>query len=55
METCPLCKAPTAHAYRPFCSERCKLLDLQKWLTGVYAIPVVEEDGSDMDLEVQED
>jgi len=46
-ESCPICKKPTAHAYRPFCSDRCKLLDLQKWLTGAYAIPVVEEDGGE--------
>ena len=26
-------------AWRPFCSERCKLLDLQNWLDGRYRIP----------------
>ncbi len=31
-------------AYRPFCSKRCADVDLQKWLTGAYAIPVVETD-----------
>ncbi|MHC4959841.1 MAG: DNA gyrase inhibitor YacG [Planctomycetota bacterium] len=24
----------------PFCSERCRLLDLHKWLSGDYKIPV---------------
>jgi endogenous inhibitor of DNA gyrase (YacG/DUF329 family) len=24
----------------PFCSERCRLLDLNKWLSGDYRIPV---------------
>lgn len=23
----------------PFCSERCRLVDLHKWLTGVYVVP----------------
>jgi len=23
----------------PFCSERCKLIDLGRWLRGAYAIP----------------
>jgi endogenous inhibitor of DNA gyrase (YacG/DUF329 family) len=26
-------------AHRPFCSERCKMADLQKWLGGAYIIP----------------
>jgi endogenous inhibitor of DNA gyrase (YacG/DUF329 family) len=25
--------------YRPFCSKRCKLLDLGNWLSGSYGIP----------------
>jgi hypothetical protein len=25
--------------YRPFCSERCKMADLGRWLTGDYRIP----------------
>ncbi len=26
-------------SFRPFCSERCKLIDLGKWLGGEHAIP----------------
>lgn len=40
--TCPLCKGPTTwegYAYRPFCSERCKLIDLGRWASGQYRIP----------------
>jgi endogenous inhibitor of DNA gyrase (YacG/DUF329 family) len=45
---CPICRKPTEHAYRPFCSKRCADVDLQRWFTGSYAIPVVEaEDGED--------
>ena len=28
----------------PFCSERCKLIDLGRWLDGKYQIPAVAED-----------
>ena len=39
---CPTCQKPvdwsTAPPWRPFCSERCKLLDLGAWLTEKHAI-----------------
>lgn len=41
---CPICSKPTDATYRPFCSKRCADVDLNKWFTGRYAIPVVEED-----------
>jgi endogenous inhibitor of DNA gyrase (YacG/DUF329 family) len=45
---CPTCGKLRAHAYRPFCSKRCADVDLQRWLTERYAIPIVEdEDGPD--------
>ena len=28
--------------YRPFCSERCKLLDFGAWVDGEYAVPAEE-------------
>ena len=40
--TCPICDQPAArtsdNAHRPFCSARCKLIDLSKWFGGEYAI-----------------
>jgi hypothetical protein len=36
---CPICRKPTVATFRPFCSKRCVDLDLQRWLTGRYAIP----------------
>lgn len=36
---CPICKRETTSApkpYRPFCSARCKLIDLDHWLEGRY-------------------
>jgi endogenous inhibitor of DNA gyrase (YacG/DUF329 family) len=37
---CVFCRArPIEAAWRPFCSERCKLLDLARWADGAYAVP----------------
>lgn len=33
--------------YRPFCSERCKLLDLGAWATESYRVAQVEQDEGD--------
>jgi uncharacterized protein len=48
---CPICKEPTEPAYRPFCSARCRDVDLSRWLKGGYAIPGgqadEDEDGED--------
>ena len=41
---CPICAAPTAPAYAPFCSKRCAEVDLHRWRSGGYAIPAVEDD-----------
>lgn len=42
---CPICSRPTEVQYRPFCSRRCADVDLQKWLTGAYAVPSEEDEG----------
>lgn len=44
---CPICGKPSRREHYPFCSERCRDRDLNRWLSGSYAIPVVEEDGGD--------
>ncbi|TBW38780.1 DNA gyrase inhibitor YacG [Siculibacillus lacustris] len=44
---CPICGKPASAAARPFCSPRCRQVDLHHWLTGRYAIPVVESDDDD--------
>jgi endogenous inhibitor of DNA gyrase (YacG/DUF329 family) len=41
---CPICGKPRAEKFRPFCSRRCADVDLHRWLTGVYAVPAVEDD-----------
>jgi uncharacterized protein len=44
---CPICGKPTDAAIRPFCSKRCADIDLNRWLSGVYAVPVREEEDED--------
>ena len=49
---CPICKKPVAmptgalppDSFFPFCSERCKLVDLGRWLDGKYQISAEETD-----------
>ena len=40
---CPICKRISAVEYFPFCSKNCKEVDLNRWLSGSYTIPVIEE------------
>ena len=46
--SCPICKKPVKNkdADFPFCSERCRLMDLGKWASGDYVIssPVTDTD-----------
>ena len=43
---CPQCRKPaslaTDNRFRPFCSERCKLIDLGEWFAEKHSIPVLE-------------
>lgn len=45
---CPICAKPVEwrpeNAWRPFCSERCKQIDLGAWASGSYSIA-----GGDLD------
>jgi len=41
---CPICGKPVAAEFRPFCSRRCNDVDLHRWLSGVYAVPVTEDE-----------
>ncbi len=45
---CPICgkaaEYSPANPWRPFCSERCKLIDLGQWASERYRIPVEEPD-----------
>ena len=40
---CPICERmfdPAASPAMPFCSERCRQIDLGRWLREVYSVPV---------------
>ena len=47
--SCPTCKKPVQrdNADFPFCSERCRLIDLGKWASGEYVISSPVRDVSD--------
>lgn len=49
---CPTCGEDVAwrpeNCWRPFCSERCKLIDLGEWATGKYKVPVAEQEDFDL-------
>ncbi|MBT6392426.1 MAG: DNA gyrase inhibitor YacG [Nitrosomonadales bacterium] len=51
---CPTCKKKTdylpSNAYRPFCSEKCKLIDLGAWASEEYHIP-----GENHEIDYNED
>jgi uncharacterized protein len=36
---CPICGKPATEASKPFCSERCRDVDLNRWLSDSYRIP----------------
>jgi len=46
---CPECGKPSARATYPFCSTRCKDVDLNRWLSGRYVVPGEPVDGNSDD------
>jgi endogenous inhibitor of DNA gyrase (YacG/DUF329 family) len=46
---CPICGKPATEPSRPFCSERCRDVDLNRWLSGSYAIPGRKDEDEDAD------
>jgi endogenous inhibitor of DNA gyrase (YacG/DUF329 family) len=52
---CPICKAVVRagrpeNPSAPFCSARCRDVDLGRWLDGAYSIPVRDELPSEEEL-----
>jgi endogenous inhibitor of DNA gyrase (YacG/DUF329 family) len=47
---CPICKKEVAldAPLRPFCSDRCRIIDLGNWASGKYVIPVPIDPESDL-------
>jgi uncharacterized protein len=44
---CPICGKPEQQATRPFCSSRCRDVDLNRWFSGSYVVPGSENDEED--------
>lgn len=48
---CPTCKTPVEwieeNAHRPFCSDRCRLIDLGAWANEEYRIPSPDQVSED--------
>jgi endogenous inhibitor of DNA gyrase (YacG/DUF329 family) len=44
---CPMCRTPvelrSKNEYFPFCSKRCKMQDLGKWLNEEYTMPMTPD------------
>jgi endogenous inhibitor of DNA gyrase (YacG/DUF329 family) len=51
---CPICGRPRAHQFRPFCSARCRNVDLSRWFGEVYAVPAAEPGYDEGSEELQE-
>ncbi len=55
---CPQCRGPSdlsaSNRFRPFCSERCKLLDLGEWFEEDRRIPGPDMPGADAQDELPE-
>jgi endogenous inhibitor of DNA gyrase (YacG/DUF329 family) len=56
---CPTCGDSVvwseANRFRPFCSERCKNIDLGAWSSGSYSIPENGPSGSDQGDDLESD
>ena len=57
LKPCPVCGKLAIEQFRPFCSQRCTDVDLNRWLSGVYTVPAEENDerlaGDDSEVPTQ--
>ena len=51
---CPICEKSAIDRFWPFCSKRCADVDLHRWLSGNYAIPLKEAEDEDGALPEQD-
>ena len=53
---CPICKMPVSNSsenrLRPFCSERCQLIDLGTWAGEGYRVPGTNKSGAGLGLSI---
>ena len=45
--SCPICGRGRDAKFKPFCSKRCADIDLNRWLSGVYAVPAKDDEDED--------
>ena len=53
---CPICRKDVSwegNSNRPFCSERCRLIDLGNWANGQYSLPAEETNTEENNKEEQ--
>ena len=53
---CPICRQAVSwegNPHRPFCSDRCRLIDLGNWASGRYSLPAEEATTEETDKEEQ--
>jgi endogenous inhibitor of DNA gyrase (YacG/DUF329 family) len=53
---CPICRKDVSwegNPNRPFCSERCRLIDLGNWANGQYSLPAEETNTEENNKEEQ--
>ncbi len=55
VSVCQICGKPAVEKHRPFCSPRCSLIDLSRWLGGNYRVPDRPVDEEEGDSPVNED
>lgn len=50
---CPICKKPVSldDPNMPFCSDRCRIIDLGNWATDQYVIPTPVSEAEDEEAE----
>lgn len=57
MRPCPICRKPVEpeSKFYPFCSDRCRLIDLGNWATGKYRISTPAEPDEQESADKSED
>ncbi len=50
---CPICRKPTVHAFRPFCSRACRDRDFINWADEGYKVPAKPDDDEDDGVEAE--
>jgi endogenous inhibitor of DNA gyrase (YacG/DUF329 family) len=55
---CPICGEGALNRLQnrafPFCSDRCKLVDLGRWLDGAYRVPLGDDDVAEREADPEE-